>query len=262
MDLKKAKSTLKKINTLFESLESSGSPIREIEKKLIRDYIADLYEDFLNAEKPKKVTPPDLASRNPLQELKSTRQITELEDQPKTSVKSPPRMEPIRPKVSKSPDAPLEVAPIKKEPAPPKEEPTPIKSFSAPKPSSPKTQTKAVSPSPIPEPKKQKEHKPSEAVDMAWNAEKAKDLAARFGQNQLDDLTKALSINDRLLYMNELFGRDMNNLQSTLSSINQLGSKKEAKQALYQLADQYNWDAPEKADIVKAFVELVKRRFI
>lgn len=77
------------------------------------------------------------------------------------------------------------------------------------------------------------------------------------------DLTKGVSINDRLLYMNELFNKDMTALDKALRALNSQNSWLNARNYLRQLMRKNKWlENKEILDIVHAFVSLTYRRFV
>ena len=78
----------------------------------------------------------------------------------------------------------------------------------------------------------------------------------------IPDLTKGMSINDRLLYMNELFGRDMSKLDEVLRALNNFPSLDSAKSYLLGVATQFNWGDEDRSEIAQSFIKLVRRRFV
>ncbi|MEM1216478.1 MAG: hypothetical protein AAGJ82_12375 [Bacteroidota bacterium] len=89
----------------------------------------------------------------------------------------------------------------------------------------------------------------------------AKELSEKLSQQRITDLTKALSINDKLLYANELFGRDMARMNGVLQEINGLKDMEAAKAMLGEIAATNNWANEERTDIAKSFIKLVRRKF-
>ncbi|NBC09511.1 MAG: hypothetical protein GVY26_20155 [Bacteroidetes bacterium] len=89
----------------------------------------------------------------------------------------------------------------------------------------------------------------------------ATELSEKLSERPIQDLTKALAINDRLLYMNELFGGDFNALNDNLSRLNGMENMEEAKGLLVQLAETYDWADEEREDIARDFIRLVRRRY-
>ena len=71
-----------------------------------------------------------------------------------------------------------------------------------------------------------------------------------------------MSINDRLLYMNELFGKDRGALEESIQVLNRYESFETARSFLYNLGEQYHWAAENRLEIAHAFIKLVRRRYL
>ncbi len=102
---------------------------------------------------------------------------------------------------------------------------------------------------------------PQEALDKLFAFNKPTDLSERLGETPVQDLAMAMSINDRLLYVNELFGRDQSALKDSLTILNRYDSFPAAKNFLMSLAEQYQWVREERSEIARNFIKLVKRRY-
>ena len=71
-----------------------------------------------------------------------------------------------------------------------------------------------------------------------------------------------MAINDRLLYTNDLFGKDNNALNAALKQLNELSSMDQAQPLLEELAEQYSWTDDEKSDTAMSLIKLVRRRYL
>ena len=80
-------------------------------------------------------------------------------------------------------------------------------------------------------------------------------------QQSIADLTRAMSINDKLLYSNELFGRDMAAMNETLQQLNRLNSMEEARELLIDIAEKNDWTEEERTDVAESFIKLVRRKY-
>jgi len=90
---------------------------------------------------------------------------------------------------------------------------------------------------------------------------KEDDLASPFGRQPITDLTRALTINNRVLFTRDLFGGDGDLLQTTLSVLNTSGAMAAARPVLEKLASQYEWTEEGKSETAREFIELVRRRY-
>ena len=97
--------------------------------------------------------------------------------------------------------------------------------------------------------------KPSLTRDTAAPDVSAADIA-NYG-TPVKDVTKAIGINDKFLYIRELFGGNKLTFDSAVATINAASSYQQAYQYLKQT---YGWD--ETDPTVEAFLKAVHRRFL
>ena len=253
MNLKQSKVILEKINALHNSMSMDDGNIASIERDLMLSYIKQLYEHFLHdeASRPAEVDKPD----NTWQERPAAKRtytpprIIEIPDTQKSA-----RMAP-------GPDPLPDPAPERPEPEP-KREPEPDPN---PRPTPPPPQPQPVPPPPPqPQPRPPMGHTPApnnKEVAALFEFKAAKELSEKLSERPVNDLTKSLAINDRLLYMNELFGKDLNALNDTLSMLNKYDGMDQARGLLFNLAEQYNWIEEERQSVARDFIKLVRRRY-
>jgi hypothetical protein len=260
MDLKQAKITLEKINDLFHSLERDASNVSSIERDLMRGYIQQFYEHFISgATAANNTAGASVREKAPVRRNYTPPRIIEIPDAPRDNYSAP------KPDPTRRPNPQPQPRP---EPRPqPKPEPEP-------KPDPRPTPPPPPKPEPDPKPQKPEPVKVAETVapaaprqDIPANLKhlfafkEATELSEKLSERPVHDLTKALAINDRLLYMNELFGRDLNALNDTLGRLNQMNSMDEARGLIVQMAQRYDWGADEKEDTARDFIRLVRRKY-
>ena len=85
--------------------------------------------------------------------------------------------------------------------------------------------------------------------------ESAKTVEVNLKLKPIKNLVDAFSLNDRYLYSNELFQKDMNAFNTLIKSIDSCTSLEEAK----EIITKENWDFENEQ--VLSFIELVERRF-
>lgn len=86
-------------------------------------------------------------------------------------------------------------------------------------------------------------------------------LADKLGKSAIADLTTAIGISEKFLFMNELFEGDSDSYKGCLFKLNQLNNFSEAKDYLISnITNKYNWD--EENEFVQRFYEVVERRYI
>lgn len=79
-------------------------------------------------------------------------------------------------------------------------------------------------------------------------------------QLPITKLVDAFSLNDRYLYANELFGKDMGAFNEVVKNIDVSNNFEEAKTILMNIGSERNWDVEDEN--VLSFTNLVERRFL
>lgn len=88
------------------------------------------------------------------------------------------------------------------------------------------------------------------------------ELSEKLASTPITDLVKAVGINDKLLYINELFRGDADEYADTMDTLNRKPSFEEAKVFLSRhLIDKFGWTDDTRSERAQAFVKLISRRF-
>jgi len=130
----------------------------------------------------------------------------------------------------------------------------------APEPSAPVHTPPVAPPAPDP-PSRPPADAPGPPTHKLFEQPKTNELGDKLSNSPIADLRKAFTINDRLLFTNELFGGDSSTFEQALYFLNQYEHFREAQHYLEQMADQYHWLQEERAPIARDFVRTVRRRF-
>ena len=85
-------------------------------------------------------------------------------------------------------------------------------------------------------------------------------ISDKFLHTPIASLKDAFSLNDRYLFANELFKKDMTLFNQTVATIDVCKNLIEAQELLNQTKTDFNWDAENERVI--SFYELVERRFL
>ncbi len=86
-------------------------------------------------------------------------------------------------------------------------------------------------------------------------------LADKLGQSPIEDLNKAIGLNQKFLFMNDLFEGENDKYKDALTTINNFATYMEADEYINNsLKHQFDWD--EESVSVQKFINLVKRRFL
>lgn len=242
MDLQKAKKLLNKITALYQGMESDPDSIATIEKDLMRSYVRQFYEHFLENENnsvvasaaPKKKAAPVKASPKPL----------------------PPAPKPVapvyeKPRVIELSEEVQEFVEETVEPTPPAPAPSP-----APKPIPRTPVVKKVKPSPAPAAIQDEE------VSELFTERKASDLSEKLSSLPVTDLLKTMGLNERILTVNELFGGDANAFKKVMTDLNALSNFEEAKSYLAaNVVSKYGWTKRGKKNKAKVLIKTIRRRY-
>ncbi|PLX02530.1 MAG: hypothetical protein C0595_10390 [Marinilabiliales bacterium] len=119
-------------------------------------------------------------------------------------------------------------------------------------------------PEPLPQPKQESTYDlfspSSNTVSDKFATTEDKSIASKLQQNKLSDLRDAIGINEKFLFINELFNGDMGRYNKALDEINSLQSKVGSDTYIMELKIEKQWDV--ESDAFKKFKELVDRKFI
>lgn len=253
MDIEKVERRLKKIITVFDAFKEDGK-ISNIEKDLLLGYIRDLYElvkesdaspapanvsDLSKAESPTPVIQLPKETLPPIQEFVVETKVAEVSYEAPVIQVSEPIIEPVL-TVTPSSNGSSMVSEIKTEVIeeviiePIKESPLVEKVSSR------------VSPE----------------MERLFIINKAVDLSDKLAMSKIEDISKAMGINERLFNLNELFGGNMELFNNTITKLNGMSSFTEARAHLIDgVAKDMRWDSDQKWSKAHQFVRLVSRRY-
>ena len=120
------------------------------------------------------------------------------------------------------------------------------------------TNTATVQPTPAPAASPNYAQDPPELKELF----KDQGTTSRFGRQPLSDLTRSLSINNRLLFTKDLFGGDNDLLTTTLQQLNAAGNFEAARPLLHSLARRFQWTEEGRQESAQELIELVRRRYV
>ncbi len=265
MDFQKSKNVLDKINALYRNISSDPRNVSSIERDLMRSYIQQFYESFLEMPTVSSiVAPPPPPAETKAPEPRITLRKPETTPPPPLKPQpEPPKPEP--PKVEAQPaPAPVYVAP----PPPPAPivTPPPVAATPPPPPVEVVPPPAVVAPPPPPvevtTPPTRTSVSIDPELDELFEFKSATELSEKLSELPITDIKKAMGLNERISTQNELFGGDAAAFDATVSTLNQLKNYNEAKDYLVRnVAVKYNWASKGKKDKAKTFIKLVRRRY-
>lgn len=138
------------------------------------------------------------------------------------------------------------VTPTPAEQAKPIEQPKP-------QPAEPKTVTPPQKPA-------MPQSKPQRSLNDLFN-EKREDhsISSQYQHAKVGDLTKAISINDKFIYIKELFHNRGEDFSASIRQLNECKNLEEAFDCLEQLKQKFFWDT--KTDAYLSFCDLLRRKY-
>lgn len=96
--------------------------------------------------------------------------------------------------------------------------------------------------------------------DKLESAKNGSTLAEKLQQHRIQDIKAALGINERFLFLNELFKGDTSAFEEAMDSLNTFGAFPEAAVYLNHLAGRYAWK--QDGEAYQALVSITKRRYL
>jgi len=84
-------------------------------------------------------------------------------------------------------------------------------------------------------------------------------IAGQLNKKTITKLINSFSLNDRYLYANELFHKDMNEFNTFITTIDNAPTLAEAQTLIQQIQQIYNWE--EENERVEEIMHLLKKKF-
>lgn len=260
--LQQSKLLLEKINSLYQNITLDGQ-ISSIERDLMLSYVRSFYETILQeSNQTLEILPLVTPAATPVAQSQISKPIelsvpvVVAEEVKKTEpiiIQETPQIEPeptkIEPIIEFKPEPKIEyekevTAVIEVIASAPVVAPTP--------PPAPKVTVAAASKSLI---------KPTtERVgsNELFEEKMSRELSDRLGELPITDIKRGMGLNERIIFLNELFDSNVPEFEKALDSLNSATNFDEAKQQLMILATRFDWSSKEKH--AKAFIRLVKRK--
>jgi len=84
-------------------------------------------------------------------------------------------------------------------------------------------------------------------------------LLSKISQAKIVDLKRSIAMNDRFIFIKELFKNDFDTYNRYINDLNGCESMAQTEQYLFQLKNQYQWD--DENETVQYFLSLISRKF-
>ncbi|MFN2395374.1 MAG: hypothetical protein ABR597_06765 [Bacteroidales bacterium] len=89
-----------------------------------------------------------------------------------------------------------------------------------------------------------------------------KSIGARMQYKPVKNIKEAIGVNEKFLFINELFNGDLKSYNEAVEKLNQFPSIHEAFEFLNKLTYEFQWDGQRSADTIEKFANLVQRRYM
>ncbi len=96
-----------------------------------------------------------------------------------------------------------------------------------------------------------------------FHFKKAEDLLEKLDSTHIDNIQRALGLNQRILTQNELFRGDKNSFETAVQKLNGMNHFDEARAYLCEeIIPEYDWINEDRIKKAQEFIKLVKRRYL
>jgi hypothetical protein len=103
----------------------------------------------------------------------------------------------------------------------------------------------------------------SDKYQELFQIKKAEDLSEKLESTHIDNIQRAMGLNERILTQNELFKGDKNSFETTVQKLNGMNHFDEARTYLAEeVIPQFDWTNEDRIKKAQEFIKLVKRKFI
>jgi hypothetical protein len=267
MNVQNVKQKLDKVNNFYAYLIENQSIVSRVDRDAFLASIRALYDACFEEAVEEAPAVPTPTPTPPVQEPQPTTEPAKKKPKlvfntPNTNTPTPEPTPDPSPEPEPEPVAPVVVAPV---PPPATEQPpaiatppTPIEKPVEPTPEPPVPVSTPVNTAAAAE----EESGFNEAYETLFHYQEATDLSQKLSSSKLDDLQKALGLNEKFLYINELFGGDVGQFQTAIKMLNDGKDFAGARQYMEQnLIEQNEWMHKTKRPIAKDFIKLIRRRY-
>ncbi len=103
----------------------------------------------------------------------------------------------------------------------------------------------------------------SDKFPELFQFKKAEDLSEKLDSTHIENIQRAMGLNERILTQNELFKGDKNSFETTVQKLNSMHHFDEARSYLCEeIIPLYDWTNEDRIKKAQEFIKLVKRKFV
>ncbi|MFK7799466.1 MAG: hypothetical protein AB8E82_18590 [Aureispira sp.] len=258
MNVQNVKQKLDKVNNFYAYLIENQSIVSRVDKDAFLASIRALYDAcFEEAVEEAPSVPTPTPTPTPTPPVTEPQPVEPVKKKPKLVFNTPTTPPKQEPQPEPTPVAPVVVTPPVVEQPPVVATPPPVEPTPTPVAVSVPTPPNNEPPATV------EEDGFKEAYETLFHYQEATDLSQKLSSSKLDDLQKALGLNEKFLYINELFGGDVGQFQTAIKTLNDGEDFAEARHYIEQnLIAPNEWMHKTKRPIAKDFIKLIRRRYV
>jgi hypothetical protein len=226
MDKEKARVLIHKINALYKNIDANTPGVSPLERDLMLSYLRQFYETIALSQSQNKVT---------VKEVQPVLEVPPLKEE-----------QPIK-EVQSLNEEKRETGLLGRERGVANFEPE-------------KKVSETVAPPLTPQPA---EPLSDNELDHLFIWQEPSNLAERLASQAISNLSfSTFSMNERLLYTNDLFGKNNAEMEEAVKMLNKFTHFDQAKVFLLNIGRQHDWQKEERKEAAKSFINTVRRRFL
>ena len=238
MDKEKARVLIHKINALYKNIDANTPGVSPLERDLMLSYLRQFYETIALSQSQNKA---------PVKEVQPEKEVKPIKEvQPEKEIQRVKEVQPVR-EIQPVNEVKRETGLLGRERGVANFEPE-------------KKIVEPVAPAITPQPAEPLSD--SELTHLfIW--QEPSNLAERLASQAITNLSfSTFSMNERLLYTNDLFGKNSAEMEEAVKMINNFTHFDQAKVFLLNIGRQHNWHKEERKEAAKSFINTVRRRFL
>lgn len=238
MDKEKARVLIHKINALYKNIDANTPGVSPLERDLMLSYLRQFYETIALSQSQNKA---------PVKEVQPEKEVKPIKEvQPEKEIQRVKEVQPVR-EIQPVNEVKRETGLLGRERGvanfePEKKIVEPVASVITPQPAEPLSDNEL-------------------AHLFIW--QEPSNLAERLASQAITNLSfSTFSMNERLLYTNDLFGKNSVEMEEAVKMINNFTHFDQAKVFLLNIGRQHDWHKEERKEAAKSFINTVRRRFL
>ncbi len=226
MNKEKARVLIHKINALYKNIDANTPGVSPLERDLMLSYLRQFYETIALSQSQNKA---------PVKEVQPVLEVPPLKEE-----------QPIK-EVQSLNEEKRETGLLGRERGVANFEPE-------------KKVSETVAPPLTPQPA---EPLSDNELDHLFIWQEPSNLAERLASQAISNLSfSTFSMNERLLYINDLFGKNNAEMEEAIKMLNNFTHFDQAKVFLLNIGRQHDWQKEERKEAAKSFINTVRRRFL